>query len=79
MCLDEFGEKRSHFRFRFATKTLSSEEQEELTEDVINTEMILKLSGLTVDGFMTKGWKIQPLHIPPVVCEYYHIILNVYL
>ena len=74
MCLDDFGEKRSHFRFRFATKTLSSEEQEELVENVINTEMILKLSGLTVDGFMTKGWKIQPLHIPPVVCEHDHVI-----
>ena len=40
--------------------------------------MALKLSGLTIDGFMTKGWKIQPLHVPPVVCEHYHIILNVY-
>ena len=74
--MDDFGKKRSHFRFRFASKAISLEEQTEVSESDITTETVLKLSGFPTDGFVSTGWKVQPLHIPPVVREWSHIFLR---
>ena len=74
--MDDFGKKRSHSRFRFASKAISLEEQTELSDSNITTEMVLKLSGFPPDGFVSTGWKVQPLHIPPVVREWSHIFFR---
>ena len=63
---DDFGIKHSNFRFRFATKF--SSEQDQLVERAGDKEMAtLKLTGFPGDDVMIKGWKLQPLHIPPLV------------
>ena len=71
--MEDFGKKRSHFRFRFATKAVSLEEQKGLSDSDVTTEMVLRLSGFPPDGFVSTGWKVQPLHTPPVVSEWSHI------
>ena len=51
----KFGIEHYNFRFNFAGE--------------VNKKTALTLSGLPGDGVMINGWKIQPLHIPPVVSE----------
>ena len=50
---NKFGKEHSNFRFHF-----DGEE--------VNKETALSLE-LPDDGVMIKGWKVQPLRIPPVV------------
>ena len=69
----DFGEKHSHFRFHFSTNTL----REKTAERESYTEMMLKLSGFPADGVMTAGWRVQPLHIPPLVSEQCNIIIKI--
>ena len=64
---NDFGEKHSYFRFRFAASTLTSRQREEIAER--DTEMILKLSGFPTDDAMFAGWRVQPLRIPPIVSK----------
>ena len=65
----DFRERHSHFRFRFATRTLPSKEQDEIAKMEIDTEMMLKLSGFPADDVISAGWRIQPLRIPPIVSK----------
>ena len=65
----DFGERHSHFRFRFATSKLPSKEQEEITKMEIDTEMMLELSGFPADDVMSAGWRVQPLRLPPIVSK----------
>ena len=53
MTSNKFGIEHSKFRFHFV-------------EEVINKETMLTLSGFPNDVII-KGWKVQPLRIPPVV------------
>ena len=39
--------------------------------------MMLKLSGFPADGVMTAGWRVQPLHIPPLVSEQCNVIIKI--
>ena len=48
--------------------TMSSSEQVELTERAGDKETALKLTGFPGDNIIVKGWKLQPLHMPPLVC-----------
>ena len=50
----DFGERHSHFRFRFAASTLPSKEQEEIAKMELDTEMMLKLSGFPADDVMSQ-------------------------
>ena len=73
----DFGEKHSHFRFRFSTNTLSSRQREETAEKGSDTEMMLKLSGFPADYVMTAGWRVQPLRIPSLVSEQCNVIIKI--
>ena len=73
----DFGEKYSHFRFRFSINALPSRQREETAEGESGTEMMLKLSGFPPDGVMSAGWRVQPLHIPPIVSELCNIIIKI--
>ena len=65
----DFGGRHPHFRFRFATSTLPSKEQEEIAKMEIDTEMMLKLSGFPADDVISAGWRVQPLRISPIVSK----------
>ena len=71
----DFGEKHSHFRFRFSTNTLSPRERNEMSER--DTEMMLKLSGFPANDTMSRGWRVQPLRIPSLVSEQCNIIIKI--
>ena len=66
---DKFGIEHSNFRFHFATKP--SKEQEKLAEKQMEREEIVMLSGF--DKITTKGWKVKPLLIPPVVSKHFTV------
>ena len=48
-----------------------------LSERESYTEMMLKLSGFPADSVMTAGWRVQPLHIPPLVSEQCNVIIKI--
>ena len=74
---DDFGEKHSHFRFRFATNPLPSRQKEEIAMRESDTEMMLKLSGFPADSVITAGWRVQSLHIPSIVSEQCNVIIKI--
>ena len=58
-----FGIEHSNFRFRFAVKILPLYNLENEFDD-----MMLQLTGFpSGDAVMTNGWKVKPLHEPPLV------------
>ena len=71
-----FGEMHSHFRFHFATNTLSSIQRQETAEMESYTEMMLKLSGFPADDAMSTGWRVQPLRTPSLVSEQRNVIIK---
>ena len=73
----DFGEKHSHFQFHFSTNTLPSSQREETADNGRDTEMMLKLSGFPADDVMSAGWRVQPLHIPPLVSEQCNVIIKI--
>ena len=70
MSSDKFGIEHSNFKFHFATKP--SQEQEKLAKKQTERKEIVKLSGF--DKNTTKGWKVKPLLIPPVVSKHFTVI-----
>lgn len=75
----DFGEKHSHFQFRFATNTLPSKEQKEIAERQNDTDIMLKLSGIPADVAMSTGWRVQPLRMPPLVNKQCNVIINIHM
>ena len=71
---DKFGIEYSNFQFHFVTKP--SQEEEKLPEGQMEREESLMLSGF--DKSITKGWKVKPLVIPPVVNKHL-TVCHIYL
>lgn len=58
-----FGIEHSNFRFCFAANMFPSYKTENEFDD-----MMLELTGFpSGDAVMTNGWKVKPLHEPPLV------------
>ena len=63
---EKFGIEDSNFRFRFSAKTYPPGEPDDKECD---KEKIVKLTGFPADEVMIKGWRVEPLHVPPVVSD----------
>ena len=64
---EKFGIEDSNFRFRFSAKIHPPGESEVLEDRECDREKIVKLTGFHPDEIMIKGWRVEPLHMPPVV------------